>query len=199
MQSATTAKLLRWWPLAAVVVAVALIIGLGGFSERTDLKVPAAPGQELDSRDLVFSFSRATAQQLTSSASDSSWEIVVYGTVRNPNDEALQPISGDNGHFAFKDPRGGEIALWDGRLAIDGDPNRQYVPPGNTTMDLALTVRFTDAYVAGPELLMAVSRMEYTDNVVLGLGGGAKRWNIDSASPIWMLTLPVTTLPAQRR
>lgn len=190
---------MRWWPLAAVVVAIALIVGLGGFSQRTDMKVPGTPGQELDCRDLVFSFSRATARKVTSPYSGTSWEIVVYGTVRNPNDEALQPISGDTGHFAFKDPRGGEVALWDGRLAIDGDTNRQFVPPGNTTMDLALTVRFTDAYVAGPELLMAVSHMEYTDNVVLGLGGGHKRWNMDSASPTWMLTLPVTTLSSPDR
>lgn len=162
------------------------------------MKVPAVPGQELDCRNLVFSFSRATARPVTSSYSGKSWEIVVYGTVRNPNDEALQPLSGDTGNFAFKDPRGGEIALWDGRLEIDGDANRQFVPPGNMTMDLALTIRFSDAYVAGPELLMAVSHMEYTDNVVLGLGGGSKRWNIDSAAPTWMLTLPVTTLTPQR-
>ena len=45
---------------------------------------------------------------------------------------------------------------------------------------------------------LGVNRMEHTDNVVFGLGGGRKNWNIDSAASSWVLKLPVTELPERR-
>lgn len=191
-------RFLRWWPIAVLVLTVVLAVAAGGFSRRSDLAVPAALGQELDCRDLVFTFERATAQHVVSAYAGSSWEIVVLGTVRNPQDESLTPISGSYGHFAFRDPRTHQISQWDGQLILDGDASRTYVPPGNSVLTLSLISRFPDSYLPGPELELGVNRMEHTDNVVFGLGGGRKNWNIDSAASSWVLKLPVTELPERR-
>ncbi|MEE9965396.1 MAG: hypothetical protein K4304_09955 [Propionicimonas sp.] len=188
-------RFLQWWPIAVLVLSVVLVVAAGGFSRRSDLTVPAALGQELDCRDLVFTFERATAQHVVSSYAAPYWEVVVLGTVRNPHDESLTPISGDYGHFSFRDPRTREIFGWDGQRLLDDDPNRTYVPPGNSVLNLSLISQFPEHYRPGTELDMGVNRMEYTDNVVFGLGGGRKNWNIDSASSSWVVNLPVTVLP----
>lgn len=199
MKAAPVARILRWWPWAVIALVVALVVGLGGFTQRSDRNVVAAPGEELNSQDLVFTLSQATAQHVTSPYADPYWEIVLLGTVRNPHNEDLAPISGEYGHFALKDPGSGEVEVWNGAgLSLDGDLLRTSVPPGNATMSMSVPVKFADAYVPGPEILVAVAQMEYTDNVVLGLDGGQRHWNIDSTVPPWLVTVPVTEL-AERR
>ena len=190
-----TRRLVRWWPVVLLIAALVVVLASGGFSRRTDLATPAALGQELDCTDLVFTFERATAQHVVSSYADPYWEVVVLDTVRYPQDESLAPISGGYGHFSFRDPRTRQISQWDGQLILDDDVNRSYVPPGNAVMTLSLISRFPDSYLPGTELDMGVNRMEHTDNVVFGLGGGHKNWNIDSSASSWVLKLPVTTLP----
>lgn len=199
MKTAPLPRILRWWPLAVITLVVALVVGLGGFDRRSDRNVAAAPGEELNSHDLVFTLSRATAQHVTSPYADPYWEIALLGTVRNPQDEDLAPIPGSYGHFALKDPDAGTIEVWNGSgLTLDGDPLRTTVPPGNVTMTLSVPVKFPDSYLPGRQILVAVAQMEYTDNVVLGLDGGERHWNIDSTAPPWLVTLPVTQLPERR-
>lgn len=199
MKPAPLARVVRWWPVAVIALVVALVVGLGGFDRRSDRNVEAAPGAELNSQNLVFTLSRATAQHVVSPYVAPYWEIVLLGTVRNPQDEDLAPMPGEYGHFALKDPGSGEVEVWNGSgLTLDGDPLRTTVPPGNVTMAMAVPVTFADSYVPGPQILVAVAQMEYTDNVVLGLDGGDRHWNVDSTVPPWLVALPVTELPERR-
>lgn len=199
MKAAPASRILRWWPWAVIALVVALVVGLGGFDRRSDRNVVAAPGDELDSHDLVFTLSRATAQHVTSPYAEPYWELALLGTVRNPQDEDLAPVSGSYGHFALKDPGSGTVEVWTGGgLIVDGDPLRTTIPPGNLSMTLSVPVKFPDSYAPGPTILVAVAQMEYTDNVVLGLDGGERHWNIDSTAPPWLVTLPVTELPERR-
>lgn len=184
----------KWWPLLAVLLVLATIVGVGGLEQRTDMMVDAQPGEELNSHDLMFTFSEATVQRVTGGYSANEWRVAAKGTVRNPNDESLAPITGDYGHFGFKDEASGQISIADSTL-LGGDLNRSLVVPGAPAIEIAVMTKFDSGYQPQREVLMSVCQMEHSDNTVLGLGGGQARWNIDSTKPCYLLHLPLTRLP----
>lgn len=176
--------------------------GLGAFEPRPDGMIEVQLGEEMDAGNLVFSFERATVQQILISYSDPEWELVVTGTVRNPHDQVLKPMDGDQGNF---------IAALDGQtmlrprdlrpFAIAGAEYRPFVLPDDQPVAFAVRFELDDDFVApdDPHVNLGVFPMEYTDNRVYGLGLGSKRWNLDSSAPFFGLQLPVEVLPPTTR
>lgn len=187
----------RWGMVVALIAAlaaVALVAGVylaGGFAQRNDWIV-RSPGEEVDAGNLVFTVVSATAQRDEGPA-DRPWTVRVAGTVRNPHEQTLAPITGDQGNLFARDHRGGTVATL--RSVQLGDTSsRGVVPPDDRPVDLVAEFDFAQ-FEPGTTLDVAVGRMEFTDNAVLGLGGGAKTWNTDSAALLQMVTVPLTVLP----
>lgn len=170
--------------VAALVVAL-----LGGFAERRD-HIPGVPGEEADAGNLVFTFTEASAQRTKTG----EWWVVASGTVRNPNDEALAPKTGDSGNLAVSAGSGTQAGVLEA-FQIGDAWQRSVVPPGGAALGFAAGFTLASDLVLGKTVRLGVFRYEYTDNSVLGVSGGAKTWNPDSAARAIDVTLPLTVLP----
>jgi hypothetical protein len=191
-------RLARFWPLVAVLAVVALALGTGAFERRTDRLVPRPAGSLVDCGNLVLAFTSATAQKVTDSTGSASWTVVANGSVRNRHDEALAPITGERGNIAARDPLSGRT-FTPKYFSMGASWSRLFVPPGDSAFDLTATFEFPADFRPGPDLELGLFRMEYTDNVVLGLGGGVKEWNVDSTAQVSLLDLPLSRLPDLER
>lgn len=180
--------------MLALVVAAGILVATGAFERRNDLVVTVPPGVEVDCRNLVFAFGSATAQRVTDFAGNRTWEVVAGGVVRNPHDEALIPRTGDFGNFALRDPRS-RLVVNPQYVSLGDSLARLYVPPGDTTMAVAVTFELPDSFEPGATVDLGLVPMEYTDNVILGLGGGRPDWNVDSNAAASVVPLPLTRLP----
>jgi hypothetical protein len=187
------------WGLLALLVVVAVVMGLGGFNKRSDIFIPSDVGQEIDCGNLVFTFSGATAQHVVGGYGPSYWEVVAQGAVRNPQQEAVAPLLGDYGQFVFKEADSDQVAVpsW-GMALIGGDRSRIYVVPGDPATTIAISAKMDDSFSPDSDIIFGVGDAEYTDNVVLGLGGGKKNWNKDSLAPIYLLHLRLSVLPERQ-
>ncbi|MDR1807306.1 MAG: hypothetical protein LBR33_05240 [Propionibacteriaceae bacterium] len=188
----------RRWGLAGtvalVVAAVAAVVGGGGLAPREGGVVYAGPGDEADAHNLVFRFDRATAQHKT--ALD-TWEIVVTGSVRNPQSTSAGLIGGSHGSlWGYYD--GAASALQPastvlGRYAADEDyVLRRVVPPDGEWLDLRVT--FAAAAFDRAQFAVIVTPMEFTDDSLLSLYG-TPSWNQDSYADLTAVVLPVEVLP----
>jgi hypothetical protein len=189
---------LRWWPWLAALLVISLVVGLGGFARRTDELVPAALGAEIDSHNLVFTFTGATLQAVSRISGATEWKVEVAGSVRNPNDEALAPILGPTGNFILHDLSSGRTAEPDS-VKIGASLHRYLVPPGNSTLPLTVTFTLSPDYVPQAGIELGVTQMEHTANTVLGLNDAELVWNLDSYAPACLLQLPLTRLPDEPR
>jgi len=178
----------------AVVVAAGILVATGAFERRTDALKTAQPGTEVDCRNLVFAFRSATAQRVTDFVGKQTWEVVTSGAVRNPHDEALTPLTGDYGNFALRDPRS-RLVVNPQYVTVGDSLARLYVPPGGTDLAVAVTFELPDTFEPGDTIDLGLVPMEYTDNAILGLGGGQAEWNVDSHAPATVVPLPLTRLP----
>lgn len=188
--------------VGVVVVALAgWLLGVGGLAERGDGLVEVQAGAEIDAGNLVFTVDRATVQQLTSTWSEPTWQLVVTGTVRNPHQTTLEPVAGSVGNFLVG--FGDDAILTPARsrpFEIAGSAQRPFVLPDDRAVEL--TVRFEPeadfAPAKHPKVAVGVVPMEFTDNLLYGLGFGQARWNKDSAAPIEVVILPLEVLPPTR-
>jgi hypothetical protein len=187
----------RWVKVVTLLAGVAVAaVGVGvylagGFGQRSDWVVRAA-GENMDAGNLVFTAVSATAQRDETVAAR-PWTVLVTGTVRNPHEETLAPMLGEQGNMFARDHRGGTVETL-ASVQLGGVYSRTEVPPDGRPIDLVAEFRF-DQFEPGTTLDVAVSRMEFTDNSVLGLGGGEKEWNTDSNALLQMVTVPLTVLP----
>lgn len=193
MTPARKALGLKLWPVVVAVLALALVSALGGFDRRSDRFVTADLGAEIDAHDLVFTFSSGTLQHAKGTYSGDRWKLVVNGVVLNPNDEDLAPITGEYGHFGFKDEESAQVSVAQTTI-LGGDSDRTYVPPGRSPVDISVLAEFDASYAPQKEVLFTVCQMEYTDNTVLGFGRGSAKWNVDSTKPCYALHIPLTRL-----
>jgi len=187
-------RALRLWPWLTGLLVIGLVVGLGGLERRTDTLQPAAVGEEIDSRNLVFTITGATVQKSAPDSADTEWDVRILGSVRNPNDEALAPILGQTGNFVLHDRASGRTAEPDS-VRIGESFNRTLVPPGNSTLPLTITFTLPQDYEPQPGIELGVARMEHTANTVLGLNDGELVWNVDSYAPLSLLDVPLTRLP----
>lgn len=174
--------------LAAVGALV--VWQLGGFEARKDY-VLSQPGEVIDAGNLVFTLTDATAQK----KQFGGWEVVVNGTVSNPNDEALAPATGNSGNLAVSTGTGGSTAVL-ASFELGGTWRRSVVAPGGRPVALAAVFDYPDGVTFGDTIHCGVFSMQYTDNTVLGVSNGAKDWN-QSADRGHTLTLPLTILPPE--
>lgn len=184
----------RLWPWFAAVLVVALVVALGGFDKRTDQLVPTSPGVEIDSHNLVFTLTSATLQSVADFSGKREWRVVAAATVRNPNDETLYPLLGPTGNFVLHDPASKRTAEPESVRLGDSD-QRSLVPPGDTPMAMEVSFDLPAEYQPQASIEVGVFPMEYTDSVILGLGGGELAWNLDSYASAALVTLPLTRLP----
>jgi hypothetical protein len=187
-----------WVRVAALVtgLAVAVVVGAvylaGGFAQRTD-RVSRSPGEEIAAGNLIFTLDRATAQRDDTDLGRGTWTVLVTGSVRNPHETSLRPMTGDRGNLLARDHSGGSVAV-SSSTRLGDHYSRTEVPPDGRP--LALVARFDfDSFDAGTGLDVAVATMEFTDNGVLGLSRGAKTWNPDSNALLQVVTVPLTVLP----
>lgn len=193
MTPAFKALRLKWWPVVVAVLILALVSVLGGFERRSDRFVAADLGAEMDAHDLVFAFSSGTLQHAKGTYSGDRWKLVANGVVFNPNDEGLAPITGEYGHFGFKDEESSQVSVAQ-TVVLGGDSDRNYVAPGRSPVSISVLAEFDSSYAPQKEVLFTVCQMEYTDNTVLGFGRGSARWNVDSTKPCYALHIPLTRL-----
>lgn len=186
-------------PALAVVLVVGLVAALGGFDRRQVRWLTAEPGAEVDAGNLVFALESATVQFLAK-ATDQPWEVVVSGTVRNPHDRTLRPLTGPYGNLAGIDRAASPVVVaeeWTpglGPSSPDTSYNRrQVVPPDDRPVRFTATFRFAE--VASTDTFeVGVTPMEYTANTILGLND-EKQWNPDSFALPTSVTVPLTRLP----
>lgn len=189
----TLQRALRFWPWLVLLVILGLVIGLGGLARRTDKLTPTDLGTEIDSHNLVFTITGATLQKIENYGGGYEWRVDAAGSVRNPNETALYPILGPTGNFVVRDRASGLTAYADS-VTIGDSRNREVVPPGNASLTLTVTFTLPEEYLTQPDIELAIAPMEYTDNAVLGIGGGQKEWNVDSYTPFSLLQVPLTRL-----
>ena len=179
----------------AAVVVLALTVGLlGGFGTRTDYVV-LAPGDEVDAGNLVFTLDSATARPDTDYTGAGIWTIEVSGTVRNPHDTSLAPITGDRGNLAVRTGPGGTVASLES-VTLGDATSRTQVPPGNHALAMVASFVLPGDFEPGPDLQCGVFVQEYTANTILDLDD-TKYWNVDSFARPRMVTVPLTVLPPQ--
>lgn len=189
----------RGWLIAglAVVVAIGLVAAFGGFERRQVRAISVQPGAEIDARNLVFRLDSATVQYLTKSGSE-PWKVVVSGSVRNPHQETLAPITGPYGNLVgFQD--GAEPGVTGDYYARFGPENpeitvagRRVVPPTDQWLTLTATFRF-DKFPESDTFEVRVVPMEFTPNTILGLND-TPNWNVDSYSLPTSVVLPLTRI-----
>lgn len=192
---------LRAWLIAVLAVAAALglIAVLGGFERRQVRSLTAEPGAEIDAGNLVFTFDSATAQFLTT-ASSAPWRVVVSGTVRNPHDRTLQPLTGDYGNLVGIDRSvsPAEVVVDWSALLGPASPGATYsqrgtVPPDNRPVEFRAIFRF-DEFAPAETFEVGVTPMENTVSVILGLHD-EKQWNPDSFARPTSVKVPLIRLP----
>lgn len=188
------------WLIAilAAAVVVGLIAVLGGLQRREVVAVGVPPGTEIDARNLVFRLDSATVQYLTETTGD-PWKVVVSGSVRNPQDETLAPITGRYGNLVAVQEGADPGATGDfyARLGPDNPElyttARRLVPPTGQWMTLTATYRFAEFPDTGT-IEVRVVPMEFTANTILGLND-TPVWNVDSGALPSSVSLPLTRLP----
>ncbi|MVA74924.1 hypothetical protein GC722_02610 [Auraticoccus sp. F435] len=194
----------RWVRVGVPVLVLALLLGLvaalGGFERRTDRLTVMAPGAELDCHQLVYTFDSATVRR--TQGVDGVWEhqLTVSGTVRNPTDEPQAPRYGEFGSLVVRGVPGPLTATIEAvalgssfeELSVN---TRDFVAPGAPALPLEVRFTLPDDYEPSDVVLLGAFEMEYTDNYVLGLGGGQRSWNkTDDAYAVY---LPLTVLPEE--
>lgn len=185
--------------VALVVVTAVAVVVAGGFDRRTAPTLPVPAGTELDAGNLVFRLDSATAQLRTEAIGD-PWQVVVSGSIRNPHQESLAPLSGDYGNVVGID-RASDQFVVDPRYGLGAvDPaapwlnRREVVPPVDRWLDLQVTFSFADGFEPGDTFEVGLVPMEFTANTILGLSD-EPAWNPDSFARPWTVTVPLTRLP----
>ncbi len=174
--------------VAIIAVTVTTVWLLGGFEQRRDY-LTFAPGQQVDAGNLVFILDSATAQR----AADGDWEVVVLGSVRNPNHESLPVITGDSGNFAIRS--GTTVAVLE-RVELGGNAQRAVVAPDNRPIQLAAHFSLPAETSLATDLRVGVFVMEYGSTNILDLAGG-ERWH-EADSRVYAAVLPLLLLEPQR-
>ena len=175
-----------------------LIAVLGGFERRSVTAISVPPGTEIDARNLVFRLDSATVQFLTKT-SDKPWKVVVSGSIRNPNDETLAPITGSYGNLialadrAVPDVTGDYYPRFGPLNPELSSPGRRVVPPTDHWWPLTVTYGFQE-FPEADTFEVVVVPMEFTANAVLGLND-TPNWNVDSYELPTSVVLPLTRIP----
>lgn len=202
MTQAATPRVRHWRGLLVVLLvlaAIATIAAAGGFARRTTTTLAVAAGTELDAGNLVFRFDTATVQYRSKTTGD-PWLVVVSGSVRNPHDESLAPLTGAGGNLFGLDLVNRQ-AVDDPTFLIGAtDPaqpwtnRRAVVPPVDRWTELQAEFAFERSYRPGDTFELEVTPMEFTANSILGLSDEPS-WNRDSFSRPWTVTVPLIRLP----
>lgn len=185
--------------LALVAATVAAMVLAGGFERRAAPTVAVPPGTELDAGNLVFRLDAATVQRRTRTTGD-PWQVVVTGSVRNPHDESLAPLSGAYGNLVGIDRASDQFIDTPQYVLGAVDPERpwgnrrQVVPPVDRWMDFRAGFDLAEGYQPGDGFEVGLVPMEFTANTILGLND-APTWNPDSFASPWTVTVPLTRLP----
>ena len=190
----------RWRPhpallvTAALALVAALIWGLGGFADRTDLRLDARPGQVISTGPYEFAFTEATAQRMNRFGSEYIVQVLVKGTGRTTGHEAITPET-LNPMFAAALAPGGEVRENVGQRFGPGATygHGTSFTPGLPPVEFSVVFELGGDASPATTLTFAVAELEYSDTTLLGTG--EQNWN--NADARYVMSLPLTRLPDQ--
>lgn len=183
-------------PLLLGVGVLALVLTLlwvlGGFQDRTDLRIVSRAGALVATGPYEFAFTRATAQRVNRFGDEYVVQVFVYGTGRTTGDSAESPSTLSPMFWAY-DQQSREIHAMEGQRFGPGATfgHGSSFTPGLPPQDYVVTFEFTDAYRPGSSITFAVAELEFSDTSLLGTG--EKTWN--NADQRYVMQLPLTRLP----
>jgi len=183
--------------VSAVAAVAITIVALGGFGERPTQSIRVAPGEEIDQGMMVYTVSSAT---VTYDTTFDAWDVVVTGTVRNPNSESLEPIEAMYGNVIGVD-QATEQYINDpsydlGPLREDSYYRRSVLPPQSDWMDIRLTFTLKDPYEPSDTFPVLFRPMEYRTAYILGYSPD-KEWVPKIGECNFVVYVPLTRLPDQ--
>ena len=184
---------------AVLVAAVVAVLALGGLGQRTNVSIPMAPGQEVDTGMMDFMLSSATA---TYSSGSGEWSVVVAGKVRNPNSESLAPLDTMYGSVAGVD-RATDQYVTDPAYSLGPSTDedfrtsaRSLVPPQSEWMDIRLQFTLEDPYEPSDTFPVALRPMVYAVSAILGYSD-TKSWIGQNGARSFVVRVPLTVLPPE--
>jgi hypothetical protein len=181
--------------LVLALAGVVVVFALGGFELRSDDIEWLEPGAEADAGNLVFRFSRATAQYRTSEFSDPSWEVICYGEVRNPHSENLalaRTSEIGNVMAVWGDTPGARKTEADFSYTVDGVGSRR-VLPDNQWSQLEVHFQLGEDFSPEEQFGIATMPMVFGEWEVWSLGSAD--WHLDVYGTRRVTVLPLTVLP----
>ena len=180
--------------VGVLTVVLTLIWALGGFRDRTDLRIASLAGAPIATGPYEFAFTRATAQRVKRFGDEFTVQVFVYGTGRTTGDTAESPGTLSPMFWAY-DQQSRELHAMEGQRFGPGATfgHGSSFTPGLPPQDYVVTFEFTDAYRPGPSITFAVAELEFSDTSLLGTG--EQTWN--NADRRYVMQLPVTRLADQ--
>jgi hypothetical protein len=183
----------------AGVVAIALTVlavwGLGGFRQRTDRLIPTEPGTLITTGPYEFTFTEATAQNVTDYSGDKNWRVRVIGSGRTTAAKSMTPNYADNGMFVSRDPRSREVQVPTGQRFGESESFTAGAAftPGLAPKRFQLEFTYSDAYRPSDTLRFVVFQLEFRDASLLE--DGEKSWRNGLRG--YQMYVPVTVLPPE--
>ncbi|MDN5726719.1 MAG: hypothetical protein L0G99_12430 [Propionibacteriales bacterium] len=166
--SGLTRLLLVGIPVLVLVLALVTVGLLGGFDDRTDNTIDAAPGTLIETGPLQLTFDRAEAyQQLDYDDKPEEWVVLISGMVRTVDERSTRLDEA----FACSDPAQGsmnsEVTV---RLPHLKKNFSSAVQPGLPLVPFVLECTYPVDWRPGTEILAGARRQEFTRLDPLGLG-----------------------------
>ena len=177
----------------ALVLVVALVLGLGGLERRTDVLRDTPVGSTVRTGPYELRFTGATAQQRTGFDDAVTWRVVMTGEGRTTGEESLAPdYAGDHGMFVAKDEASREVQLPQGETFGPGQRIGGRFTPGLPMQPFAVQFDFSPDYRPQERVTFVVYQLELRDSSLLG--NQDEQWR--NAQQAYRFELPLQVLPA---
>lgn len=180
--------------MLAGILVIGLVIGFGGFRDRTDTLIDVAAGDVIEAGPYEFVFTEATAKREKQYDDKIIWEVQAVGQAHNTGTVTISPdANGDSGMFVARDPVTREVQV--STTSDVGEAEGFMVSTTKLTPSLPpvtfkVSFEFTDKYEPSETILFGVNKIEFASRDIIG---DEKRWG--NGSYIYRMDLPVTVLP----
>jgi len=203
MSSRPSRRLIALWVIVgALVVAVALVVALGGLQQRKTQLIDVPYGQQVDSGMMVYEPMSATVVRHTDAIYNSPWQLVILMKVRNPQSESLAPVDPTKPTMFGIDPNTRLVAQASSYSLSWTMPDtssyaagvRKLVPPQSDWMYLSLRINLDDPYTPADTYILAIRPMEFKTTAAYGYSD-LKSWAPNTYARVYAISVPLTQLP----